>query len=301
MIQNYGDDILELKLGIEIKRYLLISLFIILYFLSTCLTQISFAQPLISDQEQNSKFAQNQQQRKPNQVSESTNLSAEELRQLVLFDDIVVIQRRFLPKVSRFEFHPNIKWIINDPFHYHFMFSGQLGYHFSEYLGAEIFGGYVWGPNRKVTNDLKKNLSINVTNVVFPKWLYGLSFKWSPFYGKFGGVGASILPFDMYFSVGGGMSRLNTTVDSEISGSGSNIYSCNANAVTVKLETGQLIPFSKSGALRWNIGWFLHPKIFEWTCDRNLQALNLSNLPKFSMDIYFSIGWSLFFPGAKYR
>ena len=139
---------------------------IILYILSICLTQVSFAQSL--SQEQNNEFAQDQQQRRFAQTATPPNLSTEELRQLVLFDDIVVIQRRFLPKVSRFEFHPSIKWIINDPFHYHFMFSGQLGYHFSEYLGIEAFGGYVLGPNRKVTNDLEGR-NINVTNVVFSK------------------------------------------------------------------------------------------------------------------------------------
>lgn len=276
--------------------------FIILYFLPICLTQVSFAQSLSLDQEHNNEFVQNQQQRLFAQASPPPNLSAEELRQLVLFDDIVVIQRRFLPKVSRFEFHPSIRWIINDPFHYHFMFSGQLGYHFSEYLGIEVFGGYVLGPNRKVTNDLKNNRDINVTNVVFPRLLYGLGLKWSPLYGKFGGIGGSILPFDMYFSVGGGMSRLNTTIKRPESTAGDPIYSCDANAITLKLETGQLIPFSKGGALRWSIGWLLHPKMFDWTCeDQPIANLGVEGPSGFNMDIYFSIGWSLFFPGAKYR
>ncbi len=254
-----------------------------------CLIQNSFAQ--LSDRGQRRVVAQNQQR-----PSSTDNYSAEDLRQLVLFKDIVVIQRRFLPKVSRFEFHPSIRWIINDPFHYHFMGFGKIGYHFSEPLGIELFGGIVFGPNRKVTNDLQR-INIQVSSVVFPKWLYGAAIKWSPLYGKFGGVGNTILPFDMYFSLGGGLSHLETTVKLE----GDEVFACNANAITVNIEAGQLIPFSKSSALRWSVGWFLHPKIFEWECERGI-SLGSDQAPRgFVQDIYLSLGWSFFFPGAKYR
>ena len=259
-----------------------------------CLIQTSFAQLL--DERPRQIIAQNQQ------TPPSTgNYSTGELRQLVLFKDIVVIQRRFLPKVSRFEFHPSIRWIINDPFHYHFMGFGKLGYHFSEPLGIEFYGGIVFGPNRKVTNDLNR-IQIQVSGVVSPKWLYGAAVKWSPLYGKFGGVGGTILPFDMYFSLGGGMSHLETTVKQQGAGAGNNSFvDCNANAITVNIETGQLIPFSKSSALRWSVGWFWHPKIFEWKCGDITLGSDQAPGGLFTQDIYFSLGWSLFFPGAKYR
>ena len=262
----------------------------IVFFLCFCLIQTSFGQSL--DREKGQIVAQNQQ--KPPSAG---NYSADELRQLVLFKDIVVIQRRFLPKSSRFELHPSIRWIINDPFNYHFMGFGKLGYHFSEPLGVELFGGIVFGPNRKVTNDLQR-INIQVSSVVSPKWLYGVAIKWSPLYGKFGGVGNTILPFDMYFSLGGGMSHLETTFKLRENDS---IISCNANAVTVNIETGQLIPFSKSHALRWSVGWFLHPKIFEWKCEGRAPLGSNERPGGFVQDIYFSLGWSLFFPGAKYR
>ena len=262
-----------------------------------CLIQTSFAQLL--DERPRQIIAQNQQT-----PSSTGNHSAEELRQLVLFKDVVVIQRRFFPKVSRFEFHPSIRWIINDPFHYHFMGFGKLGYHFSEPLGIELYGGIVFGPNRKVTNDLNR-IQIQVSGVVSPKWLYGAAVKWSPLYGKFGGVGGTILPFDMYFSLGGGMSHLETMVKKPgecILGTVDCFEDCNANAITVNIETGQLIPFSKSSALRWSVGWFWHPKIFDWEC-KSGRSLGSDQAPGglFTQDIYFSLGWSLFFPGAKYR
>ena len=265
----------------------------IIFVLCFCLIQNSFAQSL--DKEQRQIVAQNRQK-----SSATDNYSAEELRRLVLFKDIVVIQRRFLPKASRFEFHPSVRWIINDPFHYHFMGFGRLGYNFSEVLGVELFGGMVFGPDRKVTKDLQ-GIGIQVSSVVSPKYLYGVGIKWSPLYGKFGGVGNTILPFDMYFSLGGGMSQLETTVKRDSNQSDSNFVSCDSKAITVNLETGQLIPFSKNMALRWSIGWFLHPKIFEWQCDGRV-PLGSNESPKgLIQDIYFSLGVSLFFPGAKYR
>ena len=105
----------------------------------------------------------------------------------------------------------------------------------------------------------------------------------------------------MYFSVGGGMSHLNTTLK-ELNGGG-RVFSCDANAITVKVETGQLIPFSKGSALRWSVGWLLHPKVFDWTCGDQGQSepLGLKGPSGFNMDIYFSLGLSLFFPKAKYR
>ena len=272
----------------------------IIFVLCFCLIQTSFAQEVLGHQRQNERLAQNQQ-RPPSQSSTTTNYSAEELRRLVLFKDIVVIQRRFLPKSSRFEFHPSIRWIINDPFHYHFMGFGKLGYHFNEVLGVELFGGMVFGPDRKVTNDLNR-VAIRVSGVVFPKWLYGAAIKWSPLYGKFGGVGNTILPFDMYFNLGGGMSHLETTVKKTPSVDDNIFVSCNAKAITVNVETGQLIPFSKSTALRWSVGWFWHPKIFDWECEGRSGTLGSNESPGgFIQDIYFSLGLSVFFPGAKYR
>ena len=266
-------------------RFLLIVLV-----LCFCLIQTSFAQLL--EEKQRQIVAQNQRG-----SSATDNYSAEELRQLVLFKDIVVIQRRFLPKVSRLEFHPSLRWIINDPFHYHFMGFGRLGYNFSEILGVDIFGGIVFGPNRKVTNDLRR-IGIQVSSVVSPKWTTGVGIKWSPLYGKFGGIGGSILPFDMYFSLGGGISQLETTVRQNQNME--SFRTCEAKAITVNLETGQLIPVSKSMALRWSVGWFLHPKAFEWGCNDG-STLGSNESPGFVQDIYFSLGLSLFFPGAKYR
>ena len=261
---------------------------LIVFVLCFCLIQTSFAQV---DERQRQIVAQNKRG-----SSTTGNYSAEELRQLVLFKDIVVIQRRFLPKVSRFEFNPNLRWIINDPFHYHFMGFGRLGYNFSEILAVEIFGGMVFGPDRKITNDLKR-INIQVSSVVSPRWVTGIGIKWSPLYGKFGGIGGSILPFDMYFSLGGGISQLETTIRDTQS---STFTPCEAKAITVNLETGQLIPLSKSIALRWGVGWFLHPKAFEWTCGDN-NPLGSDQRPGFVQDIYLSLGLSLFFPGAKYR
>ena len=272
--------------------------FFIIFTFCFCLIQTSFAQVL--DQRRGEKLAQNQQEEPPPRSSTNANYSAEELRRLVLFKDIVVIQRRFLPKISRFEFHPSIRWIINDPFHYHFMGFGKLGYHFNEVLGVELYGGMVFGPDRKVTNDLNR-IAIQVSGVVFPKWLYGAAIKWSPLYGKFGGVGNTILPFDMYFNLGGGMSHLETTVKREPNSMNSDFVSCNANAITVNVETGQLIPFSKSAALRWSVGWFWHPKIFDWECEGRGPLGSDESPGGFIQDIYFSLGLSLFFPGAKYR
>lgn len=278
--------------------------------LALCVLPFFLAQTVLAQSNEeldsllNEASSQNEQRPTNNNNEARPGVSTEELRQLVLFEDIVVIQRRFLPKVSRFEFYPHFGLVINNPFHFHFMMSGRLGYHFNEYLGVEAFGSYVNGPERGVTKDLK-DMNVNVTNVLYSEYLFGLSLKWSPIYGKFGGVRQSILPFDMYVSGGAGMTHAKTTttdgrIDSRV------IFECETNTVVFNIETGQLIPITKSLAFRWSWGWFLYPTFGDkWTCDQiegnptNTQILPDDGL--FGIDIHFSLGVSVFFPGAKYR
>ncbi len=287
MILSANNEITHLCRFRGIAMLLRFLFFLMPFLLCTSWIQISTAQPLDED------VSQEERKSPPPIYVAPQHLSAEEVRDLVLSKDIVVIHRKFLPKTSRFEFFPNVGWLINNPFYYNFVGSGRLGFHFSEYLGMELFGGYVFGLRRKVTRDLESR-QIEVNGVVSPRYLYGISIKYTPFYGKFARIGGGILPFDMYLSGGGGMSQLETRYKGNLT----HRQECNAKAITVNLEAGQLIPLSKGSALRWSVGWFLHPKIFDWSCDGGATPnLDLG----FQTDVYMSLGWSLFFPGAKYR
>lgn len=288
---------------VVISRILCVLIISLLSSLQEASAQVeSSVDPLLNDENSNTRRT------RPTATgsTQQSDLSAEELRQLVLFEDIVVIQRRYFPKVSRFEFYPHVGLFINNPFYFNFLMSAKIGYHFNEYIGVEAFGSYIAGPDRGITNDLE-DIRVNVSNVIYSKYLFGLALKWSPLYGKFAGIGDSILPFDMYFSAGAGMTHPVTTnkvgpLESRAT------YECETNTVLFNIETGQLIPVSKSFAIRWSLGWFLYPTFQDgWSCNLidppgaggDDSAANPGT--PFGVDIHFSMGLSWFFPEAKYR
>ncbi len=195
------------------------------------------------------------------------------LAKLSPFSEISVIQKRYLPKTERFEVFAGLVNVVNDPW---FMGLGadlRFGYHFNETWGVEVTGVFLTSSERESIKDLYDQHGVQTDSLITAKGYSGAAVVWNPIYGKMGLFNNKIIPFDMYFSVGGG----STKVDGGEGGS------------TLHFGTGQIFALSKAYAFRWDFTW----NSFSATPTGG-SSQNFNNL-------LLTFGGSFFFPEAKYR
>lgn len=209
---------------------------------------------------------------KPQSSAENLN----QVRKLEPFKEVIVIQRRYLPKTGRFEVLGNTGVIMNDAFFTNLAFGMRLGYGFSESFGLEAMGLFVSTSEKEVTKDLSANKGVTTQTLVSPENYYGLSAKYSPWYGKLSWLNRAITPFDHYFSLGGGVTNTNQS----------------SSAPTLHLGTGQIFAINKSFALRWDVSWFFYNTSSSVASNTNNSTYN---------NLYLTFGVSWLFPEAKYR
>jgi outer membrane beta-barrel protein len=195
------------------------------------------------------------------------------LGQLSEFSDIAVIQKRYLPKTNRFEVFPNLGFIINDSFFTNTVLSTRLAFAFTESYAVELTGMVIGTRERKVTSDLNNGPGVITRTLVAPQGYYGADFKWSPVYGKMGYFDRKIIPFDLYFSAGYGITKTNQAT----------------SPGTIHLGTGQTFALSKWAAIRWDISWYY------------FKTTTSSGTSSSFTNIYTMVGASFFIPEAKYR
>jgi len=195
------------------------------------------------------------------------------LGKLSEFEDVAVIQKRYLPKTSRFELFPNMGFIINDAFFTNTVLSTRLGFAFTESYALELNGMLIGTRERKVTSDLNNERGVVTRTLVAPQLYYGADFKWTPVYGKVGYFDRKIVPFDIYFSLGYGMTKTNHAT----------------TAGTFHFGTGQTFALAKWAALRWDISWYYY------------KTTSTSGTSSSITNIYTMVGASFFIPEAKYR
>ena len=199
--------------------------------------------------------------------------SVSDLGKLSEFDDIAVIQKRFLPKTGRFEAYIAPTLVLNDAFFLNYGVNARINYSFSERYALEIPLFFLTTSTRAVTDGLYTR-GVTTTSFVTPKSYYGLDFRWTPVYGKMGWANGQIVPFDLYFAVGAGLT-------STIQG---------ASEPALHLGTGQIFARTKGTALRWDFSWNM------FTAQPN-QVSSRS----FYNTLFISVGMSFFFPEATYR
>lgn len=200
-----------------------------------------------------------------------------ELSTLVPFEDLAVIQRKFLPKTERFELSASGIFSLNNAFFSNFGGAFRAGYYFSEKWGFELRYDVVSSSEKDVTDSLK-NRSVKTSSLVTPKSYVGGSVKWSPIYGKMALLQETIVPFDTYFSLGAG--QVSTEGDS---------------AIAYQIGAGQTFAISKSLAFRWDLSvnaYSVDVVINETTNAKSTQNQN---------DLFLGLGVSFYFPEAKYR
>lgn len=195
------------------------------------------------------------------------------------FKDIAVIQRRFLPKTSRFEGSVALGTVTNDPFFDSTGLMGKIGYYFTEAYGVEFHLWSLRNSANAVTEDLSKKRGVNTAGLVKPTFFYGVDFRWNPIYGKMTLFNERIIPFDLYFSAGLGNTHVEYDDSSLDPGS----------APTLHLATGQVFAISKSTAFRWDFSL------------NNLSVKDDEGGISVVNNLFISVGMSFFFPEAKYR
>ncbi len=189
------------------------------------------------------------------------------------FQEVAVIQKRYLPKTGRFEFHGGLTTITNDSFYLSGGAEARIAYYFREAHGVELFYFNFGTSERQIKTDLRDINAVATTSLIRAHSYIGLDYKWTPMYGKLTLFNQRLVPFDLYFSFGAG-------------GTGTTTSSA---APTVHLGTGQLFALSKRTAFRWDFSWnFFADKGISGT----YQSFN---------NLFLSAGVSFFYPEAKYR
>ncbi|MGZ5280123.1 MAG: outer membrane beta-barrel domain-containing protein [Pseudobdellovibrionaceae bacterium] len=197
------------------------------------------------------------------------------LGKLAPFSEISVIQKRFMPKTGRFQFFGGLTNVVNDPWFTGLGLDARFGYHFTESWSVEATGVFLSNSQREAIKDLYEQHGVRTDSIITAKGYTGGAVVWNPIYGKMGLFNRRIIPFDMYFSLGGG----STTVDGGTGGS------------TLHFGTGQIFALSKAMGFRWDFSW----NTFNATPSTAGAASQSFN------NLLLTFGLSFFFPEAKYR
>ncbi len=202
--------------------------------------------------------------------------SLKSVQALEPFQNFVAIQRKYLPRSQRFELHASLGAMVNDPFFNNFAGQGRVGYNFTEAWGIEALGVYATGAERDVTRDLRNRRGVNTNDLLTPNYVYGGLVRWSPFYGKMALLNRSVIPFDHYFTLGGGVTGTNQ----------------NTTPFTYMVGTGQAYALSHNMAVRWDLLWLIY--------NTESRSGGPSQFGRYN-NIFLTVGLSFHLPEAGYR
>ena len=194
---------------------------------------------------------------------------------LLPFSDIVVIQRRYLVKTGRFEISPSALLLFSNEFFINAGIGGNLAFYPLEKHGLEFRGFYTTEFRRSVLIDMWKKLRI-VSSVLGDRTIYsvGMVYKWIPIYGKISWFDNKIIPFEMSFFLGGGITRVRcgdvdisaNSPEAELVGAGGNVGECETvdirplrnngkRLIRQKTEPTLIFGFGQSYALSRNMAF----------------------------------------------
>ena len=241
------------------------------------------------------------------------------LNNLSPFSDIVVIQRRYLVKTGRFEFSPSALLLFSNEFFINAGLGGNLAFYPLEKHGLELRGFYTAEFRRSVWIDMWEKLGI-VSSVLGDRTIYfiGLVYKWMPIYGKIAWFDDKIIPFEMSFFLGGGITRVwcrdlivsSNSPESELVGTGGSIGECSTVAVeplpegeqrlmrqktepTLIFGIGQSYAISRNMTFRIDLNWQYYGEL--------LGGQSTGNTSFHHWDILMTSGLSFYFPRRKVR
>lgn len=201
---------------------------------------------------------------------------SDELESLELYSDIVVIQKKFFEKTSRWDFAASGVTSLNNKFFTSMGLKANLGYNFSERWALEAQAWYLTQLGRDFTSNLEERYNIRTSDIVTPQGYAGLSLVWSPIYGKLSLFERSVNPFELFFTVGAGVIFTDD----------------NQTAPAINASFGQIHPISKNTTIRWEIGGNMFSAKAKGLGAQSGKETN-------SEIIYVSLGASFFFPEIR--
>lgn len=217
------------------------------------------------------KVNETQKERHEKDVADIKVETLSDLSKLSEFNDIAVMQKRYMPKTGRFQMNAGFATIVNDPWNQSVGANVRAAYNLTEQWGLEGQGFFMSTQQSTAATELLSQHRINAkTSFGALSSYYGANVMWTPLYGKISLFNSRIIPFDMYFSAGGGTTNLDGGPA--------------ATAPTFSMGTGQIFALTRSVAFRWDITW------------------NMYTVPSGSVNnLLMSFGASLYIPEASYR
>lgn len=207
-------------------------------------------------------------------------IKLKEINELTAFSDLAVIQKKYMPKTNRMQFYGGIDFLANNPFFDSFGFNGRASFFFTESFGIEL-NYWKHSPSRRsVATELESKHNITTKTLLSSLSFKGASLVLVPFYGKVSLLDRRIIPFDFYFSLGGGLTET-SYLDKE--------------AKSLHVGLGQIFSINKSVAWRWDLS---HVSYKART--PNIDGSD-SGVEQEMKDLYLGIGMTVLFPGVKYR
>lgn len=227
-------------------------------------------------------YAQSEYYEEPGEESvEELEENVDNLSGLENVKDIAVIQKKYLDKTGRFELWGAGALALNSQF-FNFLGLNLKGtYHFSERWGVELQGMVLSDFEKSITDGLNKDQRIETNDIITPSSYYGLNLRWSPIYGKLSLREKTINPFELYFTLGVGLTG---TDDGQ-------------SAFTVSGGLGQVYPTGKNTTFRWALA------INNFTADakRDLNNPGVRGKSSNANFLYVSAGVSVYFPFSEAR
>lgn len=201
--------------------------------------------------------------------------SVTDLSSLAPFSEVGVLQKRWMPKSSRFQVFGGAGVTTNDPWFLTLSGQGKIGYGLSEAIGFEL--GYISFSSSANNNakDLESNNGVLTSTFVTPKSFMGVDLMWTPIYGKMTRGNQAITPFDMYFEMGMGQLAL------------ANAKKTSTSAFHV--GTGQIFAMTRNFGLRWDLS------VINYSAESNDGVGGNYN------NVLLTIGANYYFPGVSAR
>lgn len=231
------------------------------------------------------------------------------------FKDIIVLQRRFLPKTKRLEFSALGQMDLDNTFAVNMGASVKVAGYFLESHGIELHYDRMFRVLERPVGKALHDMKVGIIHYS-PRQSFGAAYKWQPFYGKMAWFDKKIIPFDLYFTLGWMMATreqdkvcVNTGGRCDASTTSEAVsYKERQKIHALSFGMGQLLAFGKSWGLRWDLA---HNRSLVASCtipNKKLHMAIKQGSTKCGGSKTFgtagwtlSVGMSYFFPKAKYR
>jgi outer membrane beta-barrel protein len=202
---------------------------------------------------------------KPEKLEKLSDLS-----KLQPFNDVSILQKRYMPKSNRLQIFGGLAVNTNDPWNSSYGENLRLGYNLTEAWGVEVTTYFMNTSPSVASNDLNSQNNVNAQSFGTVTGYTGAALIWAPIYAKMSYGTKKIIAFDMYFSAGGGSTSLTGTTAS--------------SASAVAFGSGQIFSINRSVGFRWDLTY------------TSFQVPNGS-----ANNLLMTLGLNLYVPEARYR